>query len=279
MAASLNFLSLTPQTVSIHHSSSSAGGGSTSSLFALSSVKPLPKLALSLNSTGNHAKFNSRFVVNVAISSEMDSEVDEDEGLGFSAAEGRRFSPDLQLFVGNLPFNVDSSVLAGLFEQAGSVEVVEVIYDKISGRSRGFGFVTMSTVEEVEAAAQQFNGYELQGRVLRVSTGPPPPKRENTSFQGPRGRASSDNTNRVYVGNLAWGVDNHTLETLFSEQGRVTEASVVYDKESGRSRGFGFVTYSSSDEVNKAILSFNGMDLDGRSIRVNRAEPRPQRDY
>ncbi|KAL6519383.1 hypothetical protein OROGR_018703 [Orobanche gracilis] len=261
MAASLNFLSLTPQTLSIHHSSYAAGSASASSLFALSSVKPLPKLVLSLSSTRNHAKSNSRFVVNNAISSEMDSEVDEDDGPGLSAAEERKFSPDLQLFVGNLPFNIDSSALAGLFQQAGNVEMVEVIYDKISGRSRGFGFVTMSTVEEVETAAQQFNGYELQGRILRVSSGPPPPKRENTSFQGSRGSASFDNSNRVYVGNLSWEVDKLTLETLFSEQGRVMEAFVVYDRESGRSRGFGFVTYSSSDEVNKAIVALNGMKI------------------
>ncbi|KAK6152398.1 hypothetical protein DH2020_015033 [Rehmannia glutinosa] len=275
MAASLSFLSLTPQTLSIHHSSSSAAAAvSASSLFA---IKPLPKLALSVSSVGSYANPTSRFVRNVAISSEVDSEVDEDEGLDFS--ETRSFSPDLKLFVGNLPFNIDSSGLAGLFEQAGNVEMVEVIYDKITGRSRGFGFVTMSTVEEVEAAAQQFDGYELQGRALRVNSGPPPAKRENSSFGGsrenssfrggsrenssfrggPRGGGSSDSSNRVYVGNLAWGVDNLTLETLFSEQGKVREATVVYDRESGRSRGFGFVTYSSSDEVDNAINSLDGM--------------------
>ncbi|KAL0309720.1 UNVERIFIED_CONTAM: ribonucleoprotein A, chloroplastic [Sesamum radiatum] len=139
--------------------------------------------------------------------------------------------------------------------------MVEVIYDKFSGRSRGFGFVTMSTVEEAEAAAQQFNGYELQGRVLRVNSGPPPAKSENPSFRGPRGRerTSSDSSNKLYVGNLAWGVDNLALETLFSEQGNVKEARVVYDKESGRSRGFGFVTYSSAEEVNSAIEELDGM--------------------
>lgn len=54
--------------------------------------------------------------------------------------------------------------------------MVEVIYDKITGRSRGFGFVTMSTAEEAEAAARELNGYELAGRELRVNYGPPPPR-------------------------------------------------------------------------------------------------------
>ena len=62
-----------------------------------------------------------------------------------------------------------------------------------------------------------------------------------------------------HVGNLAWGVDDLALENLFSEQGKVMEARVVYDRESGRSRGFGFVTYSSVEEVNSAIEYLNGV--------------------
>ncbi|XP_011077346.1 29 kDa ribonucleoprotein A, chloroplastic-like [Sesamum indicum] len=277
MAASLHFLSLTPQTLSLHHSSSSSA--SSASLFTPSSLKPLPKLVLPLSTVNTYAHRTSRFVSNVAVSSELDEEV-EDESLDFSGSEEPRFSPDLKLFVGNLPFSVDSAGLAGLFEQAGNVQMVEVIYDKMSGRSRGFGFVTMSTIEEVEAAAEKFNGYELEGRVLRVNSGPPPSKRENSPFRGgPRGGTNSDNTNRVYVGNLAWGVDNLALETLFSEQGNVKEARVVYDRESGRSRGFGFVTYSCAEEVNNAIESLDGVDLNGRPIRVSPAEARPRREY
>ena len=91
-----------------------------------------------------------------------------------------------------------------------------------------------------------------------MNSGPPPPK-EDSPFRGPRGGGRSfDNTNRLYVGNLAWSVDNFALETFFSEQGNVTDAKVVYDRDTGRSRGFGFVTYSSADEVNRAIESLNG---------------------
>ncbi|RVW30158.1 31 kDa ribonucleoprotein, chloroplastic [Vitis vinifera] len=249
--------------------------------FSCSSLK-LHSNSISLSpSTRGFLTLSSRFVRNVAVSSdyEQDEDVLSDEG-------EPSFSPDLKLFVGNLPFNVDSAGLAGLFEQAGNVEMVEVIYDKITGRSRGFGFVTMSTVEEVEAAAQQFNGYELEGRQLRVNSGPPPARRENsnfrgenTNFRGPRGGANLNSTNRIYVGNLSWGVDDLALETLFSEQGKVTEARVIYDRETGRSRGFGFVTYNSAEEVNRAIESLDGVDLNGRSIRVTMAEARPRRQF
>lgn len=212
-------------------------------------------------------------------------ELADDDGEEISGGgddEQQSFSPDLKIFVGNLPFSVDSAALAGLFEAAGNVEMVEVIYDKVSGRSRGFGFVTMSSVEEVEEAVRKFNGYELDGRAIRVNSGPPP-RREESSFgsrEGGRGGGRSfDNTNRVYVGNLAWSVDNLALETLFREQGNVVEAKVVYDRDSGRSRGFGFVTYSSADEVNSAIDSLNGVDLDGRNIRVSVAEAPQRRQF
>lgn len=93
-----------------------------------------------------------------------------------------------------------------------------------------------------------------------MSSDPPPPKSDNFSFQGgPRGGRTIDNTNRLYVGNLSWSVDNHTLETLFNEQGKVKEATVVFDRESGRSRGFGFVSYGSAKEVDNAIRSLDGM--------------------
>uniref|UniRef100_M4CG04 RRM domain-containing protein n=1 Tax=Brassica campestris TaxID=3711 RepID=M4CG04_BRACM len=192
--------------------------------------------------------------------------------------ERSSFSADLKLFVGNLSFDVDSAQLAQLFESAGTVEMVEVIYDKVTGRSRGFGFVTMSTAAEVEAAAQQFNGYEFEGRPLRVNAGPPPPKREESFSRGPRsGGSGSGSSDRVYVGNLSWGVDDMALESLFSEQGKVVEARVIYDRDTGRSKGFGFVTLGSPQEVTRAISSLNGADLDGRQIRVSEAEARPPR--
>lgn len=117
----------------------------------------------------------------------------------------------------------------------------------------------------------------VDGRELRVNSGPPPPPRENSRFgDNPRSggensrfgdssrsrgppRVGSDNEHRVHVGNLAWGVDNASLESLFQEQGSVIEAKVIYDRDSGRSRGFGFVTFSSAEEVNRAIQSLDGV--------------------
>ncbi len=79
---------------------------------------------------------------------------------------------------------------------------------------------------------------------------------------------------KLYVGNLAYSVTNEDLEALFSQAGKVDSASVVTDKFSGQSRGFGFVEMADSNEAAKAIEEFNETELKGRAIRVNEARPR-----
>jgi RNA recognition motif-containing protein len=78
-----------------------------------------------------------------------------------------------KLFVGNLPFNTTSADLESLFGQAGAVSSVNIITDKFTGRSRGFGFVEMSNNDEAKTAIERFNGHELQGRALTVNEAKP----------------------------------------------------------------------------------------------------------
>ena len=79
----------------------------------------------------------------------------------------------MKLYVGNLSFQTSSAELQTLFAQAGTVESVSLIEDRETGRSRGFGFVEMSTKEEGAAAIQQFNGKDLGGRALNVNEAKP----------------------------------------------------------------------------------------------------------
>ncbi|KAL8193541.1 hypothetical protein R6Q57_026676 [Mikania cordata] len=144
---------------------------------------------------------------------------------------------DAKIFVGNLPYDVDSEKLAQIFSSAGVVEISEVIYNRDTEQSRGFGFVTMSTVEEAEKAVETFNGY------------------------------------------VKFIILSSRLEQAFSEHGKVIDARVIYDRETGRSRGFGFVTMASETEMNDAIAALDGQSLDGRAIRVNVAEERPKRSF
>jgi cold-inducible RNA-binding protein len=94
-----------------------------------------------------------------------------------------------KLFVGNLSFNTTTADLEALFGQVGSVSSVNIIMDKFTGRSRGFGFVEMGNAQEAQTAIERFNGHELQGRPLTVNEAKPQEPRSGggRSFGGGRG--------------------------------------------------------------------------------------------
>ena len=78
----------------------------------------------------------------------------------------------------------------------------------------------------------------------------------------------------IYVGNIAWGISDDELEALFAQYGEVNSARIITDRESGRSKGFGFVEMATSDSANAAIEALNGNDFGGRDLRVNQAKER-----
>src|SRR5574343_1930137 len=83
--------------------------------------------------------------------------------------------------------------------------------------------------------------------------------------------------NKLYVGNLAYSVRDDSLHQAFSEFGTVTSAKVMMDRDTGRSKGFGFVEMGSDAEAQSAINGMNGQDIDGRAVVVNEARPREER--
>ena len=82
---------------------------------------------------------------------------------------------------------------------------------------------------------------------------------------------------KLYVGNLAFTTSSQDLQELFGQAGTVESASVVEDRDTGRSRGFGFVEMSSKEEGESAISQFNGKEVNGRALNVNEAKPRENR--
>ncbi|MEP6636010.1 MAG: RNA-binding protein [Acidobacteriota bacterium] len=82
---------------------------------------------------------------------------------------------------------------------------------------------------------------------------------------------------KLYVGNLSFSTSSEDLQQLFGQAGTVESATVVEDRDTGRSRGFGFVEMSSKEDGEKAIEQFNGSDLNGRNLTVNEARPREDR--
>jgi len=82
---------------------------------------------------------------------------------------------------------------------------------------------------------------------------------------------------KLYVGNMSYDVDNSTLEQMFAAHGTVDSAQVITDRNTGRSKGFGFVEMSTESEAQAAITALNGQDCNGRALTVNEAKPREDR--
>lgn len=84
---------------------------------------------------------------------------------------------------------------------------------------------------------------------------------------------------KIYVGNLSYDVDDEKLSAMFKQYGEVDTATVITDRDTGRSKGFGFVEMSNQEQAQEAMNVLNGTEVDGRSITVNEARPRePRRD-
>ena len=81
-------------------------------------------------------------------------------------------------------------------------------------------------------------------------------------------------SNKLFIGGLSWDTDDSGLRAAFEPFGDVSDAKVITDRETGRSRGFGFVTYANGGDASKAIEAMNGAMLDGRSLRVDEAQER-----
>ncbi|KAL8527017.1 hypothetical protein ACS0TY_016035 [Phlomoides rotata] len=197
--------------------------------------------------------------------------VEEEDDVAQSAAEGGR------LYVGNLPFSMTSAQLSDIFAEAGRVVSVEIVYDRVTDRSRGFGFVTMSNVEEAKEAIRLFDNAQIGGRTAKVNF-PEVPRGGERELASPKIRTSNqgfvESPHKVYAGNLSWGLTTQGLREAFAEQPGFLSARVVYDRDSGRSRGFGFITFSSAEQLESALAAMNGVEVEGRPLRLNMAEQR-----
>lgn len=195
----------------------------------------------------------------------------EEENVEPQSAEASR------LYVGNLPFSMTSKQLSEIFAEAGRVLSVEIVYDRVTDRSRGFSFVTMSSYEEAKEAIRLFDGAQIGGRTAKVNF-PEVPRGGERELMSPKIRSSYqgfvDSPHKIYAGNLSWDLTSQGLREAFEEQPGYLSAKVIYDRDSGRSRGFGFITFSSADEAESALNNMNGVEVGGRPLRLNSAEQR-----
>lgn len=176
-----------------------------------------------------------------------------------------------RVYIGNIPRDVDTAELTRIVGEHGAVDKAEVMYDKYSGRSRRFAFVTTKTIEDANIIVEKLNGTEIKGRKIKVNITEKPLTPVDVSLLQAEETQFLDSPNKVYVGNLAKTVTTDILKSFFSEKGKVLGARVSRELGTSKSRGFGFVTFSSDKDAEAAITFFNNTILEGQKIRVNKA--------
>jgi len=206
------------------------------------------------------SRFNQRASFHVSAAADGEDGYDGDSGGG----------GPVKLYVGNLSWGVDDQALGDIFGgyQASDMTVVS---DMNTGRSRGFGFITVPDQAAADKCIADLDGSDLDGRPLRVNISIA--KSGGDRFaprDGPPRESSYEfDSRKIYFGNLSWSMDHLDLSDLCAEYGKVDDARLITDRETGRSRGFGFVTMSTADEAGNVVNSLNGTEVDGRQLRVN----------
>ncbi|CAN6878189.1 unnamed protein product [Brassica oleracea] len=244
--------------------------------FKLVAKCPTPPLFLHLNTRRHRLFCAAEDEIPPSSGEEEDEEEEDADATQASVEEGR-------LYVGNLPYTITSSELSQLFGEAGNVVDVQIVYDKVTDRSRGFGFVTMGTIEEAKEAIQMFNSSQIGGRTVKVNF-PEVPRGGEREVMRTKIRDSNrsyvESPHKIYAGNLGWNLTSQGLKDAFGDQPGVLGAKVIYERNSGRSRGFGFVSFESEENLQSALSAMNGVEVEGRALRLNLAserarEPRP----
>jgi RNA recognition motif-containing protein len=203
---------------------------------------------------------------------------------------------EAKLFVAGLPDSISEDVLKQLFEATGGKVVgVSLPKDRTTGRPRGFGFVTLASPAEAQAARDALDGSMQAGRSISVRPfQAEPPKRDGTGGPmmggprmgggpagpgGPRGPGGAQAPDRtLYVGNLPYDATQEEVQILVN--GAVADGVVrvhLPTDADGRKRGFGFVTMSSAETAKTAADALRTADLRGRRLIVNLAHPKGER--
>jgi len=195
-----------------------------------------------------------------------------------SADTDREF---IDLYIGNLDWDIDEDFLADEFSVYGEVSNVFLPRDRDTGRKRGFAFVTMVGREGAERAVEGLDGEQLYGRNVRVNEAQ---KREPRTTR-PRPVADEIDPStfnqsggaevKLYIGNLNYETPVETVRKAFEDIGSVSDVYFPLDRDTGSPRGFCFVTMPADDALS-AATALNGSAIDGRTIRVSESRPKPQ---
>ncbi|CAR26834.1 hypothetical protein ZYGR_0I01060 [Zygosaccharomyces rouxii] len=186
------------------------------------------------------------------------SQMSENSALAANNAVKADLSRDIcKMFIGGLNWETTEDTLRDYFSKYGRVIDLKIMKDTNTGRSRGFGFLTFDSSSSVDEVVK--TQHILDGKVID-------PKRAIP-------REEQDKTGKIFVGGIGADVRPKEFEEFFAQWGTIIDAQLMLDKDTGRSRGFGFVTYDSPDAVDR-VCQNKFIDFKGKKIEIKRAEPR-----
>ncbi|XP_075068355.1 heterogeneous nuclear ribonucleoproteins A2/B1 isoform X2 [Mixophyes fleayi] len=171
-----------------------------------------------------------------------------------------------KLFIGGLSFETTEDSLRKYYEQWGKLTDCVVMRDPSSKRSRGFGFVTFSSMGEVDAAMSA-RPHSIDGRVVE-------PKRAVAREESAKPGAHVT-VKKLFVGGIKEDTEEHHLREYFEEYGKIDSIEIITDKQSGKKRGFGFVTFDDHDPVDKIVLQ-KYHTINGHNAEVRKALSRQE---
>ncbi|KEF51553.1 uncharacterized protein A1O9_12470 [Exophiala aquamarina CBS 119918] len=161
------------------------------------------------------------------------------------------------MFIGGLNWETTDQSLHDYFSQFGEVQECTVMRDSATGRSRGFGFLTFKDPKTVNTV--MVKEHFLDGKIIDPKRAIPRDEQEKTA--------------KIFVGGVSQEASEEDFEGFFAQFGRVVDATLMMDKDTGRPRGFGFVTFDSDAAVEKC-LEYQPLEILGKQIEVKRAQPR-----
>ncbi|XP_029650094.1 polyadenylate-binding protein 4-like [Octopus sinensis] len=191
---------------------------------------------------------------------------------------GDKYKKFTNVYVKNFNDDLDDDKLRQVFEKFGKIASAKVMKDE-TGKSKGFGFVSFEEAEAAEAAVNEINGMDMNGRILYAGRAQKKAERQ-AELKEKFEKIKMERINRyqgvnLYVKNLDDAIDDERLRKEFSQFGTITSARVM--TENGRSRGFGFVCFSSPEEATKAVTEMNGRILVFKPLYVALAQQKEER--
>ncbi|EAZ37394.1 hypothetical protein OsJ_21732 [Oryza sativa Japonica Group] len=168
-----------------------------------------------------------------------------------------------KIFVGGVAWETTEESFTKHFEKYGAISDSVIMKDKHTKMPRGFGFVTFSDPSVIDKVLQ--DEHTIDGRTVEVKR--TVPREEMSSKDGPK-------TRKIFVGGIPPSLTEDKLKEHFSSYGKVVEHQIMLDHGTGRSRGFGFVTFENEDAVERVMSEGRMHDLAGKQVEIKKAEPK-----